>query len=74
MAGVRNAMVMIIGIATIAALIGAGGLGVPIFRGLRNARMDLIIIGGATVSLLSLLVDGAMALIQRKIVPPGLKG
>jgi osmoprotectant transport system permease protein len=74
MAGVRNAMVMIIGIATIAAMIGAGGLGVPIFRGLRNARMDLIILGGVTVSLLALLVDGAMALIQRKIVPRDLKG
>lgn len=74
MAGLRNAMVMIIGIATIAALIGAGGLGVPIFRGLRNARMDLIILGGVTVSLLALLVDGAMALIQRKIVPRDLKG
>ncbi len=74
MAGLRNATVMIIGIATIAALIGAGGLGVPIFRGLRNARMDLIILGGVSVSLLALLVDGAMALIQRRIVPRDLKG
>ena len=39
MAGLRNAMVLTIGIAAIAALIGAGGLGVPIFRGLRNARI-----------------------------------
>ena len=65
MAGLRNAMVLIIGIAAIAALIGAGGLGVPIFRGLRNARMDLIIIGGVSVSILALLVDGLMALLER---------
>ncbi|MBW1744105.1 MAG: ABC transporter permease, partial [Deltaproteobacteria bacterium] len=73
MAGLRNAMVLIIGIATIAALIGAGGLGVPIFRGLRNARMDLIITGGMAVSVLALLVDGLMALVERWMVPRGLR-
>jgi len=74
MAGLRNAMVLIIGIAAIAALIGAGGLGVPIFRGLRNARIDLITVGGVSVSLLALLVDGLMALLERWITPKGLKG
>ena len=74
MAGLRNAIVLIIGIGTIAALIGAGGLGVPIFRGLRNARMDLIITGGVSVSLLALLVDGIMALAERWMTPTGLKG
>ncbi|MGD2126047.1 MAG: ABC transporter permease [Desulfobacteraceae bacterium] len=74
MAGLRNAMVLIIGIAAIAALIGAGGLGVPIFRGLRNARMDLIIIGGVSVSVLALVVDGLMSFLERWITPKGLKG
>jgi osmoprotectant transport system permease protein len=74
MAGMRNAMVLIIGIGAIAALIGAGGLGVPIFRGLRNARMDLIIIGGISVSVLALTVDGLMTLLERWITPRGLKG
>ena len=74
MAGLRNAMVLIIGIGTIAALIGAGGLGVPIFRGLRNARMDLIIMGGVSVSVLALLVDGIMALAERWMTRTGLKG
>lgn len=73
MAGLRNAIVLIIGIAAIAALIGAGGLGVPIFRGLRNARMDLIIIGGVSVAILALLVDGLMALVERRITPRGLR-
>jgi osmoprotectant transport system permease protein len=73
MAGLRNAMVLTIGITAIAALIGAGGLGVPIFRGLRNARMDLIIIGGVSVSILALLIDGLMALLERCITPKGLR-
>jgi osmoprotectant transport system permease protein len=74
MAGLRNAMVLIIGIAAIAALVGAGGLGVPIFRGLRNARMDLIIIGGVSVSILALLVDGLMALLERWVTSKPLRG
>jgi osmoprotectant transport system permease protein len=74
MAGLRNATVLIIGITAIAALIGAGGLGVPIFRGLRNARIDLIIVGGVSVSLLALLVDTLMACVERWITPKGLKG
>jgi osmoprotectant transport system permease protein len=73
MAGIRNSIVLLIGIATIAAMIGAEGLGVPIFRGLRNARMDLILIGGISVSILALMVDGLMALVERRITPKGLK-
>lgn len=73
LAGLRNAVVLIIGIATIAALIGAGGLGVPIFRGLRNARMDLIIVGGAFISFMALLADGLMALLERWMQPRGLR-
>jgi osmoprotectant transport system permease protein len=73
MAGLRNAIVLIIGIAAIAALIGAGGLGVPIFRGLRNARMDLIILGGVSVSILALLVDFLMSRVERWVTPRGLR-
>lgn len=73
MAGLRNAVVLIIGIATIAAFVGAGGLGVPIFRGIRNARMDLIIVGGVGVSILALAIDGLMSLVERRLTPKGLK-
>jgi osmoprotectant transport system permease protein len=73
MAGLRNAIVLLIGIAAIAALIGAGGLGVPIFRGLRNARMDLIILGGISVSILALLVDALMSGVERWVTPKGLR-
>jgi osmoprotectant transport system permease protein len=73
MAGVRNAVVLIIGIATIAAAIGADGLGVPIWRGIRNADAYLILVGGISVALLALIADGLMALLERFIVPKGLK-
>ena len=45
MAGLRQAIVMNIGIAAIGSYIGAGGLGQPIFRGIANYRTDLILIG-----------------------------
>ena len=73
MAGVRNALVLLIGIATIAAFIGAGGLGVPIFRGITNNRMDLVIVGGVAVSLLALLADGLMTLLERRVIPKGIR-
>ncbi len=73
MAGVRNATILIIGIATIAALIGSGGLGAPIFRGLRNARMDLIILGGVLVSLLAVCADAFMSVVQRVVTPKGIR-
>lgn len=73
MAGLRNAIVLTIAIAAIAALIGSGGLGVPIFRGLRNARMDLIIVGGVSVAILGLLTDALMSRVERWVTPRGLK-
>ncbi len=73
MAGLRNAIVMTIAIAAIASLIGSGGLGVPIFRGLTNARMDLIIVGGVSVSILGLLTDAFMSRVERWVTPKGLR-
>ncbi len=73
MAGLRNAVVINIGIATIAVFIGARGLGVPIFRGLRTSRTDMIITGAVFVSVLALLVDGLLALAEKKFTPEGLK-
>lgn len=54
--GVKLALVEIIASATLATYIGAGGLGTLIFTGLGLYRMDLIIIGGGSVALLSLLL------------------
>ena len=73
MAGLRNAVVINIGIAAIAAMIGAGGLGVPIFRGLRNLRMDLIIAGSIAVTILAWVADALLGLLERWVTPEGLK-
>lgn len=73
MAGLRNAVVINIGIAAIAAMIGAGGLGVPIFRGLRNLRMDLIITGAVALTLLAWAADGLLGLLERWLTPEGLR-
>ncbi len=73
MAGLRNAIIILIGIATIAAFIGAGGLGRPIFRGITNGRFDFIIDGAICVSLLAVIVDGLMHLAERRLTPKGLR-
>lgn len=72
MAGLRNAVVLNIGITTIAAVIGAGGLGTPIFRGLRTGRMDLIIVGAVAVSLLALTADALLAAVEKGLTPRGI--
>lgn len=73
MAGLRNAVVINIGIAAIAAMIGAGGLGVPLFRGVRNARMDYIIAGAVAVTALAWIADMLLGLLERWITPEGIK-
>ena len=64
LAGVRVAVVISIGVATIAAAIGAGGLGTFIFRGVAMVDHGLILRGAAPAAGLALLADGALGLIE----------
>lgn len=64
-AGVRTAAVITVGIATLCALIGAGGLGELIFRGISLNNPKMIIAGAIPASLLALSIDGILALFQR---------
>jgi osmoprotectant transport system permease protein len=73
MAGMRQAMVMNIGIAAIGSYIGAGGLGQPIFRGLANARRDLIVVGAIFVSVLAIAVDFFMGGVEWITTPKGVR-
>jgi osmoprotectant transport system permease protein len=73
MAGLRQAIVMNIGIAAIGSYIGAGGLGQPIFRGIANYRLDLILVGAIFVSLLAIVVDIIMGRVERLTTPKGLR-
>jgi len=67
LAGVKTAMVEIVASATIAALIGAGGLGQIIFQGLSVRRTELLLIGGISVALLSLTAVFLLDLLDRFI-------
>ena len=57
MAGVRNAVVILIGIAAIGAFIGAGGLGDFIFRGIDHANVEMIVISTVILAILTVAVD-----------------
>ena len=73
MAGVRTAVVMNIGVAAIAAYIGAGGLGVLISRGISQTDPRQLIAGALAVSLLAIAADYALLYVQKRLTPPGLK-
>src|SRR5690606_7091076 len=65
LAGVRVAVVISVGVATIAALIGGGGLGTYIFRGLRQNDNNMLLAGAAASALLALLCDVALGQIEK---------
>ncbi|WP_208559403.1 ABC transporter permease/substrate-binding protein [Marinilactibacillus kalidii] len=65
MAGIRTAMVLIIGTATVAALIGAGGLGSLILLGIDRGNNALIILGAVPAALLAIFFDWLLSYIQK---------
>ena len=71
MAGVRTAAVINVGTATLAAFIGAGGLGDPIVAGLALADTRMILSGAIPAAVLALIVDGALAAAERGVTPKG---
>ena len=66
LAGVRVATVVSVGTATIAAAIGAGGLGVYIFRGVAMVNDTLILAGAVPAALMALAADGLLGLAERR--------
>lgn len=68
-AGIRVATVTTIGNATIAAAIGAGGLGVFIFRGVASVNPTLILAGAIPAACLALLADGGLGWIEGRLSP-----
>ena len=69
LAGIRVATVATIGAATIAAAIGAGGLGVFIFRGIASVDTAQILAGAIPAAALALIADGGLGWIERKLSP-----
>ncbi|HID64426.1 MAG TPA: ABC transporter permease [Anaerolineae bacterium] len=73
MAGVRVSMVMIVGIAAIAKLIGVTCLGKYIFDGIGRGSDPMVIAGSIGVSIFALLVDGLLGWAQKALTPVGLR-
>lgn len=67
LAGVRTATVICVGVATIAAAIGAGGLGELIFRGVASVDNQLVLAGAVPAALLALIADGALGWVEKKL-------
>ena len=73
LAGIRTSAVQNVGFATLGAIIGAGGLGQPILRGIRINDLSLILAGAVPAALLALLSQWAIDLLEQTVTPRGLK-
>ncbi len=67
MAGIRTSTVISIGVATLAAFIGAGGLGEPILTGLQLNNMSLVLSGAVPAALLAIVADFALGRLERRL-------
>jgi osmoprotectant transport system permease protein len=73
LAGVRTAAVISVGTATLAAFIGAGGLGEPIVTGLSVTDTNLVLSGALPAAALAIVVDLALHGVERWATPKGLR-
>ena len=69
LAGIRTAAVLAVGTATLAAFIGAGGLGDPIVAGLALSDTRMILLGAVPAALLALIVDIGLGLVEKAVTP-----
>jgi osmoprotectant transport system permease protein len=69
--GIRVATVIAVGVTSIAAAVGAGGLGVYIFRGLRQYDNNLLLAGALSAALLALIADFSLGLIEKRFTSTG---
>jgi osmoprotectant transport system permease protein len=69
MAGVRISAVTSVGLVTLAAFIGAGGLGYLIYSGIRTANSSLILLGAVPACALALIVDALGSIVEKVVTP-----
>src|SRR4030095_7669520 len=69
--GIRVATVIAVGVTTIAAAVGAGGLGVYIFRGLRQYDNNLLIAGAGPAALIALAADFSLGVFEQHFAATG---
>ena len=72
MAGVLISAVTAVGLMTIAAFIGAGGLGYLVYSGIRTSNNMQILAGAVPACILALVIDSFMGILERVVVPEGL--
>jgi osmoprotectant transport system permease protein len=73
MAGIRISTVWTIGVATLCGLIGAGGLGDLIIKGLRSIRPDYLLAGTLPAAALALIFDWILGVVEKWLTPEGLR-
>ncbi|MGB2809763.1 MAG: ABC transporter permease [Sedimentisphaerales bacterium] len=73
MTGIRISTVWTIGVATLCGLIGAGGLGDLIIKGLRSIRPDYLLAGTIPAAALALVFDWILGLVEKWLTPEGLR-
>jgi osmoprotectant transport system permease protein len=73
MAGIRNAVVLGVSVATFASLVGAGGLGSLIFSGISRTNLKMVVVGALLVSLLGILINYLFLTLEDTLTPEGLK-
>jgi osmoprotectant transport system permease protein len=72
MAGIRTSTIISIGVATLAAFVGAGGLGDPIITGLQLNDTTLVMAGAVPAALLAIVVDWGLGRLEHRLSPRGL--
>ena len=73
MAGVRNAVILGVSVATFASLVGAGGLGSLIFSGISRTNLKMVVVGALLVSFLGIVVNYLFLILEDALTPAGLK-
>jgi osmoprotectant transport system permease protein len=71
--GVRTAVVMNIGVMAIAAIIGAGGLGVLILHAISQSNMQKLVVGAVLISILAIIADLILQQLQKILTPKGVQ-
>ena len=74
LAGLRTATVTCVGVATIAAAVGAGGLGELIFRGVASVDNGLVLAGAIPAALLALMADTGLGMLEKRLAVKKVNG
>ena len=73
LAGIKVAAILNVGTATLGAIIGAGGFGEPILTGVRHGDVAMLLEGAIPAALLALLVQWLFGILERRLIPFGLR-